>query len=87
MEKLDEEVDEALEEEGDLGDEAVTEIVQRCQEVLMLLEVSWFNMENFGEEVEQRKEMTIPQKQHGATINVVPNTCEQEQRDVAVVER
>ena len=46
MEKLDEEMDEALAEEGDIEDEAVTENIERCQEILMLLEESLFDIED-----------------------------------------
>ena len=86
MEKLDEEMDEALAEEGDI-DEVVTENVERCQEVLMLLEESLFNIEDFDEEIEKRKGKKILEEQQEAAVNVVSNTGDQEQRDVAVVER
>ena len=87
MEKLDEEMDEALAEEGDIEDEAVTENVERCQEVLMLLEESLFNIEDFEEEIEKRKGKEVLEEQQGAAVNVVSDTGDQAQRDVAVVER
>ena len=87
MEKLDEEMDEALAEEGDIEDEAVTENVERCQEVLMLLEESLFNIENFEEEIEKRKGKEVLEEQQWAAVNVVSDTSDQAQRDVAVVER
>ena len=65
MEKLDEEMDEALAEEGDIEDEAVTENVERCQEVLMLLEESLFNIEDFEEEIEKRKGKEVLEEQQG----------------------
>ena len=87
MEKLDEEKDEALAEEGDIEEEAVTENVERCQEVLMLLEESLFNIEDFEEEIEKRKGKDVLEEQQGAAVNVVSDTGDQAQRDVAVVER
>ena len=87
MEKLDEEMDDALAEEGDIEDEAVTENVERCQEVLMLLEESLFNIEDFVGEIERRKGKEVLEEQQGATVNLVPDTSYQEQRYVAVVER
>ena len=87
MEKLDEEMDEALAEEGDIEDEAVTENVERCQEALMLLEESLFNIEDFEEEIEERKGKEVLEEQQGAAVNVVTETGDQAQRDVAVVER
>ena len=87
MEKLDEEMDEALAEEGDMEDEAVTKNVERCQEVLMLLEESLFNIEDFEEEIEKRKGKEVLEEQQGAAINVVSDSGDQVQRDVAVVER
>ena len=87
MEKLDEQMDEALAEEGDIEDEAVTENVERCQEILMLLEESLFNIEDFEEEIEKRKGKEVLEKQQGAAVNVVSDTGDQAQRDVAVVER
>ena len=86
MEKLDEEMDEALAEEGDIEDEAVTENVERCQEILMLLEESLFDIEDYGEEVERRKGQTVREEQQGA-VNMVSTTSDQEQADLAVVER
>ena len=87
MEKLDEEMDEALADESDIEDEAVTENVERCQEILMLLEESLFNIEDFEEGIEKRKGKEVLQEQKGAAINVVSDTGDQAQRDVAVVER
>ena len=87
MEKLDEEMDEALAEEGDIEDEAVTENVERCQKVLMLLEESLFNIEDFEEELEKRKGKEVLEEQQGAAVNSVSDTGDQAQRDVAVVER
>ena len=60
MENLDEEMDDALAEEGDIEDEAVTENVERCQEVLMLLEETLFNIEDFEETIEKRKRKEVP---------------------------
>ena len=54
IDKLDEEKDEALTEEKDIEDEAVTENAERCQEVIMLLEASLFNIEDFEEKVEKK---------------------------------
>ena len=54
MEKLDEEMDEALTEEKDIEDEGVTENAELCQEVKMLLEASMFNIEDFEEKVEKK---------------------------------
>ena len=86
MEKLDEEMDDALAEEGDIADEAVTENVERCQEVLMLLEESLFNIEDFEEEIEKRKGKDVLEEQQGPAVNVVSDTGDKEQRgDVAVV--
>ena len=86
MEKLDEEMDEAFVEEGDIEDEAVTENVEQCQEVLMLLEESLFNIVDFEEEIEKRKGKEVLEEQQGAAVNVVLDTGDQAQRDVAVVE-
>ena len=77
MEKLDEEMDEALAEEGDIEDEAVTENVERCQERLMLLEESLFNIENFEKEIEKRKGKEVLEEQQGAAVNVVSDTGDQ----------
>ena len=87
METLDEEMDEALAEEGDIEDEAVTENVELCQEILMLLEESLSNIEDFEEEIEKRKGKEVLEEQQGAAVNVVSDTGDQAQRDVAVVER
>ena len=87
MEKLDGEMDEALAEEGDIEGEAVTENVERCQEVLMLLEESLFNIGDFEEEVEERKGEAFAEELQGAAVNVASTTSDQEQRDVATVER
>ena len=87
MEKLDEEMDEALPTEGDKEDEAVTENVEQCQEVLMLLKESLFSTDDFEEKIEKGKGKEVLEEQQGAAANVVSNTCDQEQRDVAVVER
>ena len=76
MEKLDEEMDEALAEEGDIEDEAVTENVERCQEILMLLEESLFDIEDYEEEVERRKGQTVREEQQGA-VNMVSTTSDQ----------
>ena len=86
MEKLDEEMDEALAEEGDIEDEAVTENIERCQEILMHLEESLFDIEEYEEEVERRKGQTVREEQQRA-VNMVSTTSDQEQADLAVVER
>ena len=87
MEELDEEMDEALAEERDIEDQADTENVERCQEILMLLRESLFNIEDFEEEIEKRKGKEVLEDQQGAVVNVVSDTGDQAQRDVAVVER
>ena len=86
MEKLDEEMDEALAEEGDREDEAVIENIEQCQEILMLLEESLFDIEDYEGEVERRKGQTVREEQQGA-VNMVSTTSDQEQADLAVVER
>ena len=86
MEKLDEKMDEALAEEGDIEDEAVTENIERCQEILMLLEESLFDIEDYEEEVERRKGQTVREEQQGA-VNMVSTTSDHKQADLAVVER
>ena len=70
-------MDEVLAEEGDIEDEAVTENVERCQEVLMLLEESLFNIEDFEEEIKKRRGEEILEQQQGAAVNVVLDTGEQ----------
>ena len=51
MEKLDEEMDEALATEGDKEGEEITENVERCQGVL--LKESLFSTDDFEEEIEK----------------------------------
>ena len=85
MGKIDEKMDEALAKEGDIEDEAVTENVERCQEILMLLEESLFGIEDY-EEVERRKGQTVLEEQQGA-VNMLSTTSDQEQADLVVVER
>ena len=80
-------MDEALAEEGDIEDDAVTENVERCPKVLMFLEESLFNIEEFQEEIERRKDTEVLKEQQGAAMNVVSDTGDQEQRGVALVER
>ena len=85
MEKL--EMDEASAEEGDIEDEAVRDNVERCQEVLMFLGKSLFNIEDFEEEILKSKGKEVLEEQQEAAVNVVSDTSGHEQRDVAVVER
>ena len=82
-----EKLDEALAEEGDSEDEEVTVKIEQYQEVLMLLKESLFNIEDFEEVVWKRKGNEVLGEQQGAAVNVVSETCDQEQQNVAIEER
>ena len=49
--------------------------------------MSLLNIEDYKEEIEQKKGKTVLEEQQGAAVKVVSNTGDQEKRDVAVVER